>query len=138
MITFACPQCGAPLRVNESMAGQTGSCPACSRVVRAPAFTSSSPSYPSAAGGQASGRPTVPPPIAAEDPAPAILDSLELAPPADYPFLASPQDADELGRLGSYRVLKVLGSGGMGVVFQAEDLHLRRLVALKVMRPSLG
>jgi serine/threonine protein kinase len=26
----------------------------------------------------------------------------------------------------------------MGVVFQAEDLHLRRLVALKVMRPSLA
>src|SRR5262249_13229700 len=63
---------------------------------------------------------------------------LQLAPPAEYSFLASPQAADELGRLGSYRVLKVLGTGGMGVVFHAEDLHLRRPVALKVMRPSLA
>jgi serine/threonine protein kinase len=66
------------------------------------------------------------------------VDSPRLAPPPDYPFLASPQDAEELGRLGPYRVLKVLGAGAMGVVFQAEDPRLRRLVALKVMRPSLA
>ena len=33
-------------------------------------------------------------------------------------FLAPPQAADELGRLGKYRILKILGHGGMGVVFQ--------------------
>jgi hypothetical protein len=43
-----------------------------------------------------------------------------------------------LGRLGSYRVLKELGAGGMGMVFLAEDLQLRRLVALKVMSPALA
>jgi len=55
-----------------------------------------------------------------------------------FVFLAPPQAADEIGRLGSYRILKVLGSGGMGVVFLAEDAQLKRSVALKVMRPGLA
>jgi hypothetical protein len=53
-------------------------------------------------------------------------------------FLAPAQEPDELGRLGGYRVLKVLGAGGMGVVFQAEDVQLRRLVAIKAMKPALA
>lgn len=55
-----------------------------------------------------------------------------------FGFLAPPLQPDELGRLGSYRILKVLGQGGMGMVFQAEDPQLRRLVALKVMKPDLA
>src|SRR5262249_28157242 len=53
-----------------------------------------------------------------------------------YDFLAPPQNPDELGRLGPYRVLRVLGAGGMGVVFLAEDTHLQRRVALKALRPG--
>ena len=39
-------------------------------------------------------------------------------------FLAPPQADDELGRLAQYRILKVLGHGGMGMVLLAEDPQL--------------
>ncbi|HMC66165.1 MAG TPA: response regulator [Gemmataceae bacterium] len=35
--------------------------------------------------------------------------------------------------LGNYRVLDRLGAGGMGIVFKAEHLRMRRLVAIKVL-----
>jgi serine/threonine protein kinase len=52
--------------------------------------------------------------------------------------LAPPQAEDELGRLGQYRVLKVLGQGGMGMVLLAEDAHLLRPAALKIMLPKFA
>jgi hypothetical protein len=66
---------------------------------------------------------TPPPPAPVEDP---------------HDFLSPPQGPGELGRLGGYRVLRVLGRGGMGVVYEAEDIHLRRAVALKVIRREVS
>jgi len=54
-----------------------------------------------------------------------------------YPFLLPPVEPNEIGRLGNYRVIRLLGRGGMGYVFHAEDLTLHRPVALKVMKPDL-
>jgi hypothetical protein len=52
--------------------------------------------------------------------------------------LAPSEHPGDLGRLGRYRVLRVLGRGGMGVVFEAEDDKLKRRVALKAMLPGLA
>ncbi len=60
---------------------------------------------------------------------PAIYDRAGLLPP---------QNSDEIGVLGKYRVLKVLGAGGMGTVYLAQDTDLNRHVALKCMKPVIA
>jgi tRNA A-37 threonylcarbamoyl transferase component Bud32 len=50
---------------------------------------------------------------------------------------AAPPVPPELTGHPRYRVLALLGQGGMGAVYKARHLHMDRLVALKVIRPAL-
>lgn len=140
MIDFSCPHCGAQLQVKEKLAGKTRPCPGCSRVVQAPASGNSSVPGSAAGSGHgsaasASRNTTRAVSSPAEETSP---PSIGLAPSADYPFLAPPEGPNELGRLGPYLIHKPLGTGAMGIVFEAQDAHLKRSVALKVMKPSLA
>lgn len=46
------------------------------------------------------------------------------------------RDAAQPHRLGHYQLLQKIGEGGMGVVYLAEHVTLKRRVALKVIRPE--
>ncbi len=57
------------------------------------------------------------------------------APEPALPPQGKPRLPDHLGR---YRVLRLLGEGGMGAVYEAQQDSPRRTVALKVVRPGLA
>ena len=40
--------------------------------------------------------------------------------------------------IGRYRILRLIGEGGMGTVYEAEQDHPRRIVALKVLKSALA
>jgi len=139
---------------NES-AGQKVKCPRCGQVMQIPAmpvakFAPNTVPPKDVRSPDVADAPTVPP-VDARTIAPVDKDDTKLANKPDAThgvdfkndrsltdFLAPAQQPDEIGRLGIYRVLKVLGAGGMGVVFKAEDPGLKRLVAIKAMLPAIA
>ncbi|QEG43084.1 protein kinase domain-containing protein [Roseimaritima ulvae] len=53
-------------------------------------------------------------------------------------LLSQPLHPEMLGRIGRYDVERLIGSGGMGVVFKAHDTELHRPVAIKLLAPYLA
>jgi eukaryotic-like serine/threonine-protein kinase len=53
-------------------------------------------------------------------------------------FLDPPDSRGGLGKIAAYRVTRILGRGGMGMLLRAEDENLRRPVAIKVMLPEVA
>ena len=53
-------------------------------------------------------------------------------------LLAPPSHPEMLGRLGRYEIERLIGSGGMGIVFKGFDTELNRPVAIKVLAPHLA
>jgi hypothetical protein len=153
MLIFSCSECGQRLKVDDVFAGKQVRCPRYNQVVWAAAelVRASSPGQTRgvdprctlAPGLSASRTSCQTPPAAAHA---ALTTTLTAAPhsgPAPpaaprFDFLAPAEGPDELGRLGSYRIRSVLGRGGMGVVFSAENLILDRKVALKVLAPEVA
>ena len=53
-------------------------------------------------------------------------------------LLSTANHPEMLGRIGRYDVERLIGSGGMGVVFKAYDTELNRPVAVKLLAPYLA
>ncbi len=67
------------------------------------------------------------------------LDGIELAHGAGLAFRAVPPQPETLGEpLGDFRIVREIGRGGMGVVYEAHQLSLGRRVALKVLPFASG
>lgn len=64
--------------------------------------------------------------------------SAQIPSDSDTDILSEPSGEHPLPKIPGYEVKRLLGTGGMARVFLAEDLNLKRLVALKMMSAELS
>ena len=118
MIVLRCSKCDKEIEVSQPLENQSVVCPHCGQLLaKGSGVRSKDADYTTSE--------TMPPP-----------EQRGAVETQSFPFLKPPQTADELGWIGRYRVMKLLGHGGMAMVFSAEDISLQRPVALKVMKPE--
>jgi hypothetical protein len=125
-LIFACPSCGKGLKINAAFAGKTGRCPHCKAAMRVPAASACAQGGAQPVGDSVAQQSFLTGPHGLSNDSPSGESKAAgkvFASSAhqhvkeknqEYDFLAPPQTPDEMGRLGPYRVLQVLGAGSMG------------------------
>ena len=102
MIAFSCEQCGRQMEAEDAAPAVSVKCPGCGQLAAVPegaTIASPAPPTPLSSSGDVFG----------SNPSGDAPPGVTLVTADDYDFLAPPQDPGEIGRLGPYRVLKVLG-----------------------------
>ena len=137
MASAPCPSCNKRLRVPDSLVGKRVKCPGCGAPFDVP---SASVGQSLVADASIHESAPLPNPPRAANTRRIIPNSNPDATAKDGSpdSLAPPMQSAELGPLAQYRVLQVLGRGGMGTVYRAEDVDLRRQVAIKTMLPAIA
>jgi ABC-type branched-subunit amino acid transport system substrate-binding protein/DNA-directed RNA polymerase subunit RPC12/RpoP len=143
MVAMKCVQCGHELERDAFAANEEIACPNCGEKIK---LLTSDPNAPT----EEAQALVIPPAQTrfdqANTPNPGQKNAITHVDPAQpqtisyaaFPFLKPTTEPNILGWLAHYRVIRVVGQGGMGVVFEAFDTHLDRTVAIKAMTQAPG